>query len=98
MLKSPLTSVLKNVSQILLPYLPNIQFLFQYKKQPQAEKHVYERVHIDTGSAGGAAAPGVTPGTPHKLVSSNAGDGGEEKPNNLIQYYNKVCQPQFDKF
>ena len=70
--------------------MQNIYFLFQYKKQPQAEKHVYERVHIDTGSAGSAAAPGVTPGTPHKLVSSNAGDGGEEKPNNLIQYYNKV--------
>ena len=88
----------KNVSRILTIFTKYSFSIFQYKKQPQAEKHVYERVHIDTGSAGSAAAPGVTPGTPQKLVSSNAGDAGEEKPNNLIQYYNKVWQPQFDKY
>lgn len=44
----------------------------QYKKQPQAEKHVYERVLIDLESI---------PSTPST---------GDEKPNDLIQYYNSV--------
>ena len=53
---------------------------FQYKKQPQAEKHIYERVNIDTST--------VQPsGTPHKLASTT---DGEDKPNDLIQYYNSV--------
>ncbi len=46
----------------------------QYKKQPQAEKHVYERVLIDLG-----------------LTSDSSSVASEdEKPNDLIQYYNKV--------
>merc|ERR1719219_563116 len=60
----------------------------QYKKQPQAEKHVYERVHIDTNNTSGGTA---APGTPLKLASTF---DGEEKPNNLIQYYNEVFVKQ----
>lgn len=44
----------------------------QYKKQPQAEKHVYERVLIDLENM------------------DQEGASGDEKPNDLIQYYNSV--------
>ena len=48
---------------------------------------MYERVHIDTTSGSGNAAPG----TPLRGPSSF---DGEEKPNNLIQYYNEVFVKQ----
>ena len=43
----------------------------QYKKQPQAEKHVYERVLIE-------------------ISKENDENGEDEKPNDLIHFYNLV--------
>ena len=59
----------------------------QYKKQPQAEKHVYECVLIQPKTAGAADIPATPPGTPSKYANNT--EGGD-KPNDLIKFYNAV--------
>ena len=55
----------------------------QYKKQPQAEKHVYECVLIHPKEA--SEAKTGPPATPNKYISNE-----EEKPNDLIKFYNEI--------
>lgn len=56
----------------------------QYKKQPQAEKHIYESVLIHPKNPDDPKTP---PMTPSKYAS--VGPEGE-KPNDLIKFYNAV--------